>query len=199
MSELELLESKHPELITGDSPTQSVGGSANEAFSPVEHLERMWSLDNAFNDEELKAWAKRVGEERFLCELKIDGLAINLRYEKGDLVSAATRGDGVVGEDVTNNVKTIKQIPHRLKGSKIPDVVEVRGEIFFGIKDFANLNAGLVAEGKAPFLTLATQQADLYVRKTRQSQPADHCRCWCMVLAHGLMHLSRTRVTCMNC
>ena len=151
MQELELLESKHPVLITGDSPTQNVGGSANEAFSPVEHLERMWSLDNAFNEEELAAWAKRVGEQNFLCELKIDGLAINLRYEKGELVSAATRGDGVVGEDVTNNVKTIKQIPHRLKGSKIPDVVEIRGEIFFGVKDFANLNAGLVAEGKAPF------------------------------------------------
>ena len=151
MQELELLESKHPELITGDSPTQSVGGSANEAFSPVEHLDRMWSLDNAFDDEELSAWAKRVGEQNFLCELKIDGLAINLRYEKGELVSAATRGDGVVGEDVTNNVKTIKQIPHRLKGSNIPEVVEIRGEIFFGVKDFANLNAGLVAQGKAPF------------------------------------------------
>ncbi|MFM1846321.1 MAG: hypothetical protein RIS19_794, partial [Actinomycetota bacterium] len=79
MSELELLESKHPELITGDSPTQSVGGSANEAFSPVEHLERMWSLDNAFGEDELRAWAKRVGDARYLCELKIDGLAINLR------------------------------------------------------------------------------------------------------------------------
>jgi DNA ligase (NAD+) len=151
MQELELLESKHPELITGDSPTQSVGGSANETFSPVEHLDRMWSLDNAFNIEELQNWVNRVGSQNFLCELKIDGLAINLRYEKGELVSAATRGDGVVGEDVTQNVKTIKQIPHKLKGKNIPDVVEIRGEIFFGVKDFANLNAGLVAEGKAPF------------------------------------------------
>ena len=151
MKELELLEAKHPELITGDSPTQSVGGSANEAFAPVEHLERMWSLDNAFDETELKAWANRVGTTRFLCELKIDGLAINLRYQNGVLVSAATRGDGVVGEDVTNNVKTIKQIPHKLTGKNIPPVVEVRGEIFFAVADFDQLNAGLVASGKAPF------------------------------------------------
>ena len=151
MQELELLESKHPEFITGDSPTQSVGGNANETFAPVEHLDRMWSLDNAFDEEELIAWANRVETERFLCELKIDGLAINLRYENGILISAATRGDGVVGEDVTNNVKTIKQIPQQLKGKDHPKVVEIRGEIFFGVADFAKLNEGLVAEGKAPF------------------------------------------------
>jgi DNA ligase (NAD+) len=151
MQELEVLESEHPEFITGDSPTQSVGGSANEAFAPVEHLDRMWSLDNAFDDEELTAWANRVDATRFLCELKIDGLAINLRYEKGNLVSAATRGDGVVGEDVTNNVRTIKQIPQKLKGENHPAVVEIRGEIFFGVADFAKLNEGLVADGKAPF------------------------------------------------
>jgi DNA ligase (NAD+) len=111
----------------------------------------MWSLDNAFDDEELTAWANRVDATSFLCELKIDGLAINLRYEKGNLVSAATRGDGVVGEDVTNNVRTIKQIPQKLKGDNHPAVVEIRGEIFFGVADFANLNEGLVADGKAPF------------------------------------------------
>ena len=151
MQELEVLESEHPEFITGDSPTQSVGGSANEAFAPVEHLDRMWSLDNAFDDEELTAWANRVDATSFLCELKIDGLAINLRYEKGNLVSAATRGDGVVGEDVTKNVRTIKQIPQKLKGDNHPAVVEIRGEIFFGVADFAKLNEGLVADGKAPF------------------------------------------------
>jgi DNA ligase (NAD+) len=180
MKELELLESQHPELITGDSPTQSVGGSANEAFSPVEHLERMWSLDNAFNDEELRAWANRVGQERFLCELKIDGLAINLRYEKGELVSAATRGDGSVGEDVTNNVRTIKQIPNRLKGKNLPEVVEIRGEIFFGLKDFANLNAGLIEEGKAPFANPrnsasgSLRQKDPQVTATRPLQMLVH-------------------------
>ena len=151
LKELEALEAKYPELVTGDSPTQTVGGSANVAFSPVTHLERMMSLDNAFSEDDLRAWAARVGEARFLCELKIDGLAINRRYENGNLVSAATRGDGVVGEDVTANVLTIKSIPRRLSGEGIPPVVEIRGEIFFGIEDFAKLNEALVAEEKAPF------------------------------------------------
>ncbi len=180
MKELELLESKHPELITGDSPTQSVGGTVNETFAPVEHLERMWSLDNAFSEEELTAWANRVGQQKFLCELKIDGLAINLRYEKGKLVSAATRGDGVVGEDVTNNVKTIKQIPQTLKGKNIPDVVEIRGEIFFAVADFDKLNAGLVAAGKAPFANPrnsasgSLRQKDAAVTATRPLQMLVH-------------------------
>ena len=151
LKELELLEAQHPELITGDSPTQTVGGNANQAFAPVEHLDRMWSLDNVFSVEEMSSWVAKIGAGPFLCELKIDGLAINLRYEKGVLVSAATRGDGVVGEDVTANVLTIKSIPRKLSGSNHPDVVEVRGEIFFGVEDFAKLNEGLVAEGKAPF------------------------------------------------
>jgi DNA ligase (NAD+) len=151
LKELELLESQHPELITGDSPTQTVGGSANQAFAPVEHLDRMMSLDNVFSHEEMRAWVAKAGAGPFLCELKIDGLAINLRYENGLLVSAATRGDGVVGEDVTQNVLTIKSIPRKLEGSGFPPVVEIRGEIFFGVDDFAKLNEGLVAEGKAPF------------------------------------------------
>ena len=151
MHELELLEAQHPELITGDSPTQTVGGSANQTFAPVEHLDRMMSLDNVFSHDEMRAWVAKAGAGPFLCELKIDGLAINLRYENGVLVSAATRGDGVVGEDVTQNVLTIKSIPRKLAGVGHPSVVEVRGEIFFGVDDFAKLNAGLVAEGKAPF------------------------------------------------
>ncbi len=151
LHELEALEREHPELITGDSPTQTVGGSANQTFSPVTHLDRMWSLDNVFSDEEMLAWLDKAGKGPFLCELKIDGLAINLRYERGRLVSAATRGDGVVGEDVTANVLTIASIPKALAGEKHPDVVEIRGEIFFGVDDFARLNEGLIAEGKAPF------------------------------------------------
>jgi DNA ligase (NAD+) len=149
--ELESLEREYPELITGDSPTQTVGGFANQAFAPVEHLERMMSLDNVFSFDEFRAWAERAGEGPYLCELKIDGLAVNLRYLNGELVSAATRGDGVVGEDVTANVLTIKSIPKKLKGAGHPREVEVRGEIFFGVADFAKLNEGLVAEGKAPF------------------------------------------------
>lgn len=149
--ELEALENQFPELITGDSPTQTVGGAVNQAFAPVEHLDRMMSLDNVFSFDEFRAWAERVGDGPYLCELKIDGLAVNLRYLNGELVSAATRGDGVVGEDVTANVLTIKSIPKKLKGSGHPAQVEVRGEIFFGVEDFAKLNEGLVAEGKAPF------------------------------------------------
>ena len=151
MRELELLEAEHPDLITGDSPTQSVGGEATTTFSPVQHLDRMWSLDNVFSREEMAAWIAKSGSGPFLCELKIDGLAINLRYENGKLVSAATRGDGVVGEDVTANVLTIKSIPRELSGKGHPPVVEVRGEIFFAVADFAALNEGLIAEGKAPF------------------------------------------------
>jgi DNA ligase (NAD+) len=151
MRELETLEAEHPDLITGDSPTQSVGGEVTTTFSPVQHLDRMWSLDNVFSREEMAAWIAKSGGGPFLCELKIDGLAINLRYENGKLVSAATRGDGVVGEDVTANVLTIKSIPRELSGKGHPAVVEVRGEIFFAVADFAALNAGLIAEGKAPF------------------------------------------------
>ncbi len=151
MRELESLEAEHPELITGDSPTQSVGGSASTTFSPIEHLDRMWSLDNAFSKDELAAWIAKAPAQKYLCELKIDGLAINLRYQNGKLVSAATRGDGVVGEDVTANVKTIKSIPHQLEGKNHPELVEIRGEIFFAVADFNELNASLIAEGKAPF------------------------------------------------
>ncbi len=151
MRELEQLEAKYPELITGDSPTQTVGGEASQTFAPVEHLERMMSLDNVFSSEELDAWLEKTGGGPFLCELKIDGLAINLRYEKGKLVSAATRGDGAVGEDVTRNVMTVKGIPHSLSGKNHPDVVEVRGEVFYSLADFAKLNQSLIDAGKAPF------------------------------------------------
>lgn len=151
MRELEKLEAKYPQLITGDSPTQSVGGEASQTFQPSVHLEKMMSLDNVFSMAELDAWLEKAGGGPFLCELKIDGLAINLRYEKGKLVSAATRGDGTVGEDVTRNVLTVKGIPHQLLGKGIPDVVEIRGEVFYALEDFAKLNKSLIDQGKAPF------------------------------------------------
>lgn len=180
LQELEGLENQFPELVTGDSPTQTVGGSANQTFDPVEHLDRMMSLDNVFSFEEFRAWAEKTGTEQFLCELKIDGLAINLRYINGELVSAATRGDGVVGEDVTENVLTIKSIPRKLKGSGHPAQVEVRGEIFFGVADFAKLNEGLVADGKAPFANPrnsasgSLRQKDSKVTATRPLQMLVH-------------------------
>lgn len=151
MRELEKLESKFPELITGDSPTQTVGGEVSQTFQPVTHLERMMSLDNVFEESELDSWLGKVGEGPYLCELKIDGLAVNLRYEKGKLAVAATRGDGAVGEDVTRNVMTIKGIPHQLSGSDHPDVIEIRGEVFYSLADFATLNQSLIDDGKAPF------------------------------------------------
>ncbi|HEU4676249.1 MAG TPA: NAD-dependent DNA ligase LigA, partial [Motilibacteraceae bacterium] len=158
MRELEALEEQFPALRTPDSPTQKVGGAVATEFTAVDHLEPMMSLDNAFSAEELAAWADRVVKEggegaEYLCELKVDGLAVNLTYEKGRLVRAATRGDGRTGEDVTLNVRTIENVPHRLDGSQVPvpELLEVRGEIYFPVAGFEELNASLVAAGKAPF------------------------------------------------
>ncbi|MFG6476515.1 NAD-dependent DNA ligase LigA [Microbacterium sp. P06] len=143
---LEAIERLHPELQGQDSPTLTVGAASGTLFAPVEHAERMLSLDNVFSDDEFLAWAARVERDagaavHYLCELKIDGLALSLRYERGRLVSAATRGDGRVGEDVTDNVRQIRGIPQRLEGTGHPDVVEVRGEVFFNVADFESLNA----------------------------------------------------------
>lgn len=149
--ELSELERQFPELAESDSPTTKVGGVASVLFAPSTHLESMLSLDNAFSFEELQAWATRVGDGPYLCEPKIDGLAINLRYEDGVLVSAATRGDGTTGEDVTPNVMTIRGVPHHLTGENLPSVVEVRGEVFYNLADFAELNRSLVAQGKPVF------------------------------------------------
>lgn len=148
--ELRQLEAEHPQFAH-ESPTQRVGGAASEVFSPVRHLEQMLSLDNAFSEEEFLAWTQRVEGGPFLCEPKIDGLAVSLTYENGVLTKAATRGDGEVGEDVTANVLTIKTIPHRLSGTNHPEVIEIRGEVFYGIDDFAELNASIVASGGKPF------------------------------------------------
>ena len=159
MRELEALEEQYPALRTPDSPTQRVGGTYSTQFTAVQHAERMYSLDNGFSDEELVAWAARVEREvgdgvDYLCELKVDGLAINLTYEKGRLVRGATRGDGVTGEDVTPNVRTIKEVPHRLTpgdGFEVPEFVEIRGEVYFPVAKFGELNEQLVAAGHKPF------------------------------------------------
>jgi DNA ligase (NAD+) len=156
LRELEGLEEEYPALRTPDSPTQNVGGSFSTLFTPVEHAERMLSLDNVFDDDELAAWAERTvrdagGPVEFICELKVDGLAINLTYENGRLVRGATRGDGRTGEDVTPNVRTIREIPERLADDNPPELLEVRGEIYFPVSAFADLNASLVEQGKAPF------------------------------------------------
>ncbi|MHB8340673.1 MAG: NAD-dependent DNA ligase LigA, partial [Mycobacteriales bacterium] len=157
LRDLIAIEERRPELRTPDSPTQKVGGSYSTLFTPVEHLERLLSLDNVFDAEEFTAWADRavrgLGSEapRWLCEVKIDGLAVDLVYESGRLVRAATRGDGRTGEEVTANVRTLAGVPDRLAGGRPPQLLEVRGEVFFPVAAFAEQNAALVAAGKAPF------------------------------------------------
>ena len=156
---LQELEEEFPELRTPDSPTQKVGGAVSTEFTAVDHLQRMESLDNAFSFEELDTWYARLGRDgvespALLCELKVDGLAINLLYEKGRLTRALTRGDGTTGEDVTPNVKTIDPIPHRLTGTKeypVPDLLEVRGEVFLPADAFERLNASMADAGKPMF------------------------------------------------
>ncbi|MFF7179087.1 NAD-dependent DNA ligase LigA [Streptomyces sp. NPDC008121] len=154
---LEALEEEYPELRTPDSPTQKVAGAYETEFTAVQHRERMLSLDNAFDDLELAAWAERIARDvgtpdhHFLCELKVDGLAVNLTYEHGRLTRAATRGDGRTGEDITPNVRTIADIPERLRGERVPDLVEIRGEVYFPMEAFEGLNARLVEAGDKPF------------------------------------------------
>jgi DNA ligase (NAD+) len=156
---LEALEEEFPELRTPDSPTQKVGGAVSTEFTAVDHLRRMESLDNAFTYAELEAWHARlardgVDDPDLLCELKVDGLAINLLYEQGRLVRALTRGDGRTGEDVTPNVKTIDSVPNRLKASKqfpVPELIEVRGEVFLPVEAFGRLNEAMTEAGKPVF------------------------------------------------
>ncbi|NUR84592.1 MAG: NAD-dependent DNA ligase LigA, partial [Nonomuraea sp.] len=155
--ELLALEEAHPTLQTPDSPTQKVGAPVSGDFAKVPHLNRMESLDNAFDEADMAAWMTRV--ERladrapgpYLCELKIDGLAIALVYRDGKLERGATRGDGRFGDDVTANVRTIEGVPHRLKGEGVPSLVEVRGEVYLPVKGFEQLNEQLAEQGKQPF------------------------------------------------
>ncbi|HEX5253069.1 MAG TPA: NAD-dependent DNA ligase LigA [Mycobacterium sp.] len=190
-NELLALEERHPELRVPDSPTQLVGGAgfATE-FAEAQHLERMLSLDDVFDRDELVAWSNRVENEvgkqpYYLCELKIDGVALALVYRDGRLERAATRGDGRVGEDVTLNARTIDDVPERLSVSKdfpIPDVLEVRGEAFFLLSDFEALNASLVEDGKAPFANPRNSAAG----SLRQKNPAVTARRKLRMICHGI-------------
>ena len=189
---LEELEDAHPDLRTPDSPTQRVGGTFSTEFGAVDHVERMLSLDNAFSFEEVSAWADRVHRDvsgtagspdlHYLCELKIDGLAIALLYEDGRLVRAATRGDGRTGEDVTLNVRTIEGVPHTLAGDDHPELIEVRGEVFLPVAGFAELNAAQVAAGKAPFANPRNSAAG----SLRQKDPRVTASRPLRMLCHGI-------------
>ena len=187
--ELVELEERHPELVTPDSPTQKVGGKFSTEFTAHDHLERMLSLDNAFSPDELRAWAERVardvGEVSYLCELKIDGLAVNLLYENGLLTRALTRGDGRTGEDITLNMRTLEEVPERLTGTAefpVPELVEVRGEVYFRLADFEALNASLVEAGKPPFANPRNTAAGSLRQKDPRVTASRHLRLIC----HGL-------------
>jgi DNA ligase (NAD+) len=191
MRRLQQLEEEFPELRTPSSPTQRVGGTYSTLFTAVEHVERMLSLDNAFNSDEIAAWAERVEREAggatvsYLCELKVDGLAVDLVYRDGRLVRGATRGDGRTGEDITPNVRSVEGIPHELAASAefgVPALVEVRGEIYFPVEGFTELNASLVEQGKPPFANPRNAAAG----SLRQKDPRITAQRPLRLVVHGL-------------
>ncbi|MEV4361248.1 NAD-dependent DNA ligase LigA [Nonomuraea sp. NPDC004186] len=186
--ELLALEESHPSLQTPDSPTQKVGAPVSGDFAKVQHLNRMESLDNAFNEADMAAWmqrAERLAEGDpgpYLCELKIDGLAIALVYRDGKLERGATRGDGRTGDDVTANVRTIKGVPHRLTGHDVPSLVEVRGEVYIPVEDFKQLNEQLIEQGKTPFANPRNSAAGTL----RQKDPRVTAQRPLRMLVHGI-------------
>lgn len=184
---LEEIEKTYPVLQGQDSPTLNVGGRAAATFEKVPHLERMMSLDNVFSEEQFLAWAEKTERDagkavNYLCELKIDGLAINLRYENGTLTGATTRGDGVVGEDVTANVLTIQGVPHRLEGKGFPEIMEVRGEVFIPTAEFEELNKRLLEAKEKTFSNPRNSASG----SLRQIDPAKTAARPLRLLVHGI-------------
>jgi DNA ligase (NAD+) len=190
---LETIEAMHPELVSNDSPTQEVGGEVSAAFAAVEHLQRMYSLEDVFSLEELEAWIAKAeagvaklgngaAGPTWLTELKIDGLAVNLLYRDGKLVRAATRGDGYTGEDITHNVLTIKEIPQQLTGENFPAEMEVRGEVFIPSQAFAEFNEALIEAGKAPLANPRNAAAG----SLRQKDPAETAKRPLRMYVHGI-------------
>ena len=185
-NQLLALESEYPQYKLESSPTLEVGGGFATAFTQHDHIQKMMSLDNVFDGDELTTWFDRIEKagvkNTWLCEVKVDGLAINLLYEKGRLTRALTRGNGVTGEDVTLNIKTIKSIPTELTGKEIPDLLEVRGEVFFPLKSFDELNDSLDEAGKPRFANPRNAAAGSLRQKDPKvtaSRPLD-------VVVHGI-------------
>jgi len=187
MREIRELEEQYPELRTPDSPTQRPAGGVATQFTPVRHLQRMLSLDNAFSAEELDAWAARAarlgGGGPYLCEVKIDGLAVAIVYRNGALVRGATRGDGTTGEDITPNVRTISAVPGRLTGPDVPAELEVRGEVFFPVAGFHELNEKLGEAGKPLFANPRSAAAG----SLRQKDPKITASRPLGLIVHGLV------------
>ena len=194
---LQDLEAAHPELAVPDSPTQQVGARVDApadgvAFEPVEHLQRLYSLDNVFDEAELRDWLARTPASAYLTELKIDGLSIDLVYENGRLVRAATRGDGRVGENVTANARTIADIPDELTATDdypVPEVLEVRGEVYIPVEEFGNLNAERAAAGQRVFANPRNSAAG----SLRQKDPAETAKRPLAMICHGIGHVEGWR------
>jgi DNA ligase (NAD+) len=192
LRELEGIEAEHPELRSPDSPTQQVGSPLDEAFPPFEHLEPMASLDNAFGEDDLRAWADRVvrglpagTEVRWVCELKIDGTAINCVYRRGRLATGATRGTGTVGETVTQQLLTLDDVPFRLAGDDPPDVIEVRGEVYYPIDAFNRMNDERIERGEPAFMNPRNAASGAL----RQKDPAKVRERPLAMWVHGIGHV----------
>ncbi|APT92740.1 DNA ligase [Corynebacterium phocae] len=179
------LEEQHPELAVPDSPTQQVGATPEPSAADIVHLERMMSLDNVFDEAEMREWLAKTPAKSYLTELKIDGLSIDLVYRDGELVSAATRGDGRVGEDITANARVIEDIPHRLEENDaypVPALVEIRGEVYMRPEDFGDINAQRVEDGKPPFANPRNAAAG----GLRMKDPADVKKRRLHMVSHGI-------------
>src|SRR6476646_3467795 len=199
MNELKKLEAEHPELITPDSPTQRVGGKPREGFVKVPHSVPMLSLDNAYNEEELRNWERRVHElsgskdVEFVCELKLDGMSLALRYEGGKLVHGITRGDGSTGEDVTSNVRTVRSVPlsvpvDKLRKAGIPADFEVRGEMLMPIASFKKMNEERERKGLSTFANPRNATAGT----VRQLEPSITAQRRLDFFAYALLQSGRT-------
>lgn len=194
MQELQKLESSWPEFVTPDSPTQRVGGKPSELFAPVKHRVPMLSLDNVFSREELEAWGRRVekvvgSQAEYYCELKIDGIAVGLTYEDGVFVRGATRGDGAVGEDITANLRTLRNLPAKLQGREVPRSLDVRGEVYLPLKAFEKLNEEQLAKGQRAFANPRNAAAGAVRQKDPAITAARPLRLWC----HNIGHLEGRR------
>ena len=194
--ELESIEAEFPELMSPDSPTQRVGAPPAELFEPVRHRAKMLSLDNAFSWEELEAWGRRVERAvgpgaQFVCELKIDGLAVVVTYEHGRFSRGATRGDGEIGEDITPNIRTVRSVPMRLRGSGHPGLLDVRGEVYLPVRAFERLNEELTDRGQRVFANPRNAAAGSLRQKDPQVTASRPLRLWC----HGILHAERRRFT----